>query len=532
MMGVFIIKSEIKNGKLFIYLSGRIDSGNSQNIERESIDIIDKAGNIPLVFDAEALEYISSAGLRIILRLKKKEPDISFINVSLYVYDVLETTGFTEIMTVEKAYRVVSVDGCEEIGRGSNGTIYRLNRDMVVKVYRNADALEDIRHEREVARLALILGIPTAISYDVVRVGDSYGSVFELLNARSFSEIIAQEPDKIDWCVNEYVSMLKKIHSTTVPEGKLPDMKKIALSWASFLRDYLPESSSTKLISLVEAVPANDHMIHGDYHTKNLELQNDEVLLIDMDTLAVGDPIFELASMFNAFIGFHELDHENVKRFQGFDFETSTEFWKKVLRLYLGTDNESKLKEVEDKARMIGYTRLIRRSIRRNVTSSAKGNKELEYHTAQLISLLDKYDSLVFSQNEIIVEADVSKLDDILDFINAHLQKTSCLPKERMQIAVAAEEIFVNIANYAYAPSKGNASVRVEVSQKPVTVTLTFIDNGKPYDPLKKADPDITLPANERPIGGLGIFMVKKTMDDVNYEYADGKNILRLKKNI
>ena len=326
--------------------------------------------------------------------------------------------------------------------------------------------------------------------------------------------------------------MLKKIHSTTVPEGKLPDMKKIALSWASFLRDYLPESSSTKLISLVEAVPANDHMIHGDYHTKNLELQNDEVLLIDMDTLAVGDPIFELASMFNAFIGFHELDHENVKRFQGFDFETSTEFWKKVLRLYLGTDNESKLKEVEDKARIIGYTRLIRRIIRRNVTSSAKEKKELEYHTAQLISLLDKYDSLVFSPNEIIVEADVSKLDDILDFINAHLQKTSCLPKERMQIAVAAEEIFVNIANYAYAPSKGNASVRVEVSQKPVTVTLTFIDNGKPYDPLKKADPDITLPANERPIGGLGIFMVKKTMDDVNYEYADGKNILRLKKNI
>ena len=99
-----------------------------------------------------------------------------------------------------------------------------------------------------------------------------------------------------------------------------------------------------------------------------------------------------------------------------------------------------------------------------------------------------------------------------------------------MQIALAVEEIFVNIANYAYNPGKGNATVRVEVEKDPLTVTITFIDGGVPYDPLKKDDPDVTLSAEERSIGGLGVFLVKKTMDDVSYEYKDGKNILSIKK--
>ena len=101
-----------------------------------------------------------------------------------------------------------------------------------------------------------------------------------------------------------------------------------------------------------------------------------------------------------------------------------------------------------------------------------------------------------------------------------------------MQISLAAEEVFVNIAHYAYAPDKGRAVVRVEVSGDPVSVTITFMDHGMPYDPLGNEDPDLTLSAEERQIGGLGVFLVKKTMDDVNYEYKNGQNILTLKKNL
>ena len=515
-----------------IRLSGRIDSNNAAQLEKDILARLSAGGASAVILDAQDLDYISSAGLRVILRIRKTYQDVRIVNVNSDVYEILDMTGFTEMLPVEKAYRVVSVEGCEEIGRGANGAIYRIDQDNVVKVYINADALEDIQHEREVAKLALILGIPTAISYDVVRVGDSYGSVFELLNASSFSKILAREPEKTDWCVKEYVELLKIIHGTLVPEGKLPDIKETVRGWAAFMKDYLPAEAGAKLCAMVEEVPHDDHMIHGDYHTKNVMLQNDEVLLIDMDTLAVGHPIFELASMFNSFVGYSEYDHDTILKFQGFDFETGSTFWHKALSAYLGTANERKIREVEDKARIIGYTRMIRRSIRRGGLDSEAGRAEIAFWKERLLALLDKYDTLLFNANELELEAVLENLAEVQAFVEEHLEAADCPMKARMQISLAVEEIFVNIARYAYAPEKGNAAVRVEISDAPVSVTLTFVDNGVPYDPLAKQDPDVSLPAQERDIGGLGIFMTKKVMDDVAYEYRDGQNILTLKKHL
>ncbi|MCR4963514.1 MAG: anti-sigma factor antagonist [Firmicutes bacterium] len=516
-----------------IDLAGRIDSNNAARIEEEIFaQLKDTAEGSALLLDAADLDYISSAGLRVILRLKKAYPDICIANVNSEVFEILEMTGFTEMMTVEKAYRVVSVEGCEEIGRGANGTIYRIDQDNVVKVYNNADALADIQHEREMAKLALILGIPTAISYDVVKVGNSYGSVFELLNARSFSKILAQEPEKMDWCVQEYVDMLQKIHGTLVPPGKLPDMKETALGWARFMQDHLPEAAGKKLLALIEAVPHDGHMLHGDYHTKNLELQNDEVLLIDMDTLSVGHPIFELASMYNAFIGYSEFDHDNIKAFMGFDWDTGLAFWRKSLSAYLGTNNPRKNQEVEDKARVVGYARMIRRSIRRHGLESEQGRAEIAHWKEELLELLEKTDTLLFAPNELELEAVAENLPEVQAFVDEHLEASGCPAKAQMQIGVAVEEIFINIANYAYKPDKGKATVRVEVSENPVVVSITFVDHGVPYDPLAKEDPDVTTAAADREIGGLGIFMTKNLMDDVSYAYRDGQNILTLKKSL
>ena len=526
------VTGAFKDGSLEIILDGRIDSTNAAEAESGIKELLDGRENVPVIVNARNLEYISSAGLRVLLHLKKQNADLKIINVSLEVYEILDMTGFTQMMEVQKAFREVSVEGCEEIGHGANGTLYRIDQDNVVKVYKNADALADIQHEREVARLALILGIPTAISYDVVRVGNSFGSVFELLNARSFSSILATEPEKMDWCVNEYVKVLKKIHATEVPEGKLPDMRETALSWADFVKDYLPEKHAAKLFSLIQSIPHDDHMIHGDYHTQNLMVQGEDILLIDMDTLAVGHPIFELGSIFNAFVGFSEQDHSVILHFQGFDFETAQTFFHKVMKAYLGTDDEEWIRSVVDKARIIGYTRLMRREIRRHGLETEEGKAKIAFWQEKLGELLEKTDTLLYDRNELDIEADVANLPQVLEFVEKHLADADCPMKASMQITVAVEEIFVNIANYAYAPDRGRARVRVEISQEPIVVTVTFIDKGVPYDPLGKQDPDVTLPASERAIGGLGIFLVKKTMDDVTYEYKDGQNILRLKKNL
>ena len=134
---------------------------------------------------------------------------------------------------------------------------------------------------------------------------------------------------------------------------------------------------------------------------------------------------------------------------------------------------------------------------------------------------------------ELEIAAEIEKLPEVLSFIERHLEEADCPPKAQMQLAIAAEEIFVNIAHYAYAPETGDATVRVEVSSsEPVTVAITFIDRGVPFDPLAKPDPDVTLSAEDREIGGLGIYMTKKSMDDVRYEYKDGQNILRLEKKL
>ena len=133
---------------------------------------------------------------------------------------------------------------------------------------------------------------------------------------------------------------------------------------------------------------------------------------------------------------------------------------------------------------------------------------------------------------EITIEAKIENLDEVLGFVDGQLEELECPMKAQMQIDVAVEEIFVNIASYAYAPGVGNAVVRFESSQDPASVTITFIDSGIPYDPVHKDDPDVTLSAEERGIGGLGIYMAKKAMDDMKYVYRDGQNILSISKSI
>ena len=133
---------------------------------------------------------------------------------------------------------------------------------------------------------------------------------------------------------------------------------------------------------------------------------------------------------------------------------------------------------------------------------------------------------------ELTIAATVENIETVTDFVNEQLEALDCPMKAQMQIDIAIDELFGNIAHYAYNPEVGDAIVRVEVVEDPLAVVITFIDQGVPYDPLAKADPNTTLSAEEREIGGLGIFMVKKSMDEIAYEYKDGQNILKIKKRL
>ena len=379
---------------LYIAVEGRIDVSNSAEAEAQIDSIKKQNPGKHTVIDADKLEYISSAGLRVILKLRKEEPKLAIINVSPEVYEIFDMTGFTDMVTIEKAYRKMSVDGCEFIAKGANGAVYRYDNETIVKIYFAKDALPEIKQERENARRAFILGINTAIPYGIVRIGENYGTVTELLNATSVTKLIRANTDDLTQAATYYIDMLKSIHAINVDDGVVPDMKEIALGWADFVGPHIPQEQYNKLRQLIQAVPKQNTMMHGDYHTNNIMVQNGQPLLIDMDTLCMGHPIFELGSMFNAFVGYAELDHSNMMDFFGYSFETAGKFWNLSLQMYLGTDDEQVCQSVAEKAMVIGYTRMLRRAIRR--TNDADSPAKIARCKEMLAYLLNKVDTLIF----------------------------------------------------------------------------------------------------------------------------------------
>lgn len=387
---------ELKEKVLTIYLEGRIDSYNAETAEKELNDVRSANSYESIIFDAENLKYISSAGLRVVLRTRKAEPTLKIINACPDVYDIFEMTGFTEMIPVEKAFRRLSVDGCEAIGRGAKGVVYRYDPDTIIKVYKNPDSLPDIKNERVLARKAFVLGIPTAISYDVVKVGESYGSVFELLDAKSFSQLIAENPEKLDEYVKIYAELLKKIHTTQVKSDDMPDIKKTVFKWISADAPYLEAGQVEKLESLVRDVPDTLNMLHCDYHTNNIMMQNGEALLIDMDTLAHGHPVFELANVYITYVGFGEEKPSIVEKFIGLPYETAVLIWEKFLPEYLGTNDAEKIKETEDKIKLLSYTRLMRHTVRRGGADTDEGRKTIKLCAENIGRLLENISTLEF----------------------------------------------------------------------------------------------------------------------------------------
>ena len=394
------ITYELQNNQLVIAFHGRIDSAIAPEAEGLISQALDNCPSSEIVLDFDELEYISSAGLRLLLKIRKQCPSTRIINASSEVFDILEMTGFSELIHVEKAYRRVSLEDCELIARGANGAVYRFtkgkDKESILKVSLHEDSLSEINRELAITRRAFVLGVPTTFTFDVVRVGDNYGAIYELLNSQPLSAMISGDPASLDECVSIFVDLLKTLHSKEADPGEFPSQKKEVLGWVDFLKEYLPENIWEKLYRMVNAVPENNHLVHGDFHGRNIILQNGEPMLIDMDTLSQGDPIFEFASIFNAYKGFSILDEKIVMDFQGISRDTAHEFLKKVYISYFETEDAEKLQEYEDKSALVGYARLLRRTIRRGDPKDETVIKTKEFYRNEVCRLTEKLDCLTF----------------------------------------------------------------------------------------------------------------------------------------
>ena len=389
------IKSSNDGKILKLYFCGRVDSTNASEAETLADKICNEETYENIVLDFDDLEYISSAGLRIILKLKKASPDIKIINANNEVFEILEMTGFAEIIPVQKAYKKVSVKGCECVGRGAKGAVYRLNGDTVVKVYFSSDSLAAIKNEHRLAKKAFVLGIPTAISFDVVMADGKLGSMFELLDAKSFSQIVRENPACAEDYANQMADLLKTIHETIVGKDDMPDANDYARKWLSADEPYFTDEVNRKLKKLVDETPDTLNMLHMDFHSNNIMLQKGEALLIDMDTLSHGYKIFELANVYITYVAFGVVEPKIVENFVGLDYETAKKMWYHFIRRYLGTEDEETVSDVENKVELMALARLLRHTVKRDTTSD-EAKKTIAYVQERVPYLLGKVDSLEF----------------------------------------------------------------------------------------------------------------------------------------
>ena len=316
-----------------LILAGRLDTATSA---KASADIERALATVPVISrltcDAGQLEYISSSGLRILLSLAKRYKDFRITEVQSLVYEVLDTTGFTKMMTVERALRQLSVEGCEVIGVGGVGTVYRLDGDTIIKVFREGTTIEEVRREITMSKEAFVMGMPTAISFDVVRVGSQYGLVYELLQADTLSACIKREPERIDEFARKYAELFHQLHAIEVPgESSVPCAIERERQQIRHIRRYFPQESIDLMLRIVDAIPNANRLLHLDLQTKNAMVQDGQLMLIDMGEVGYGHPLLDLGHAYSAMVTLVG-DYDKII---GMPRELGRELWSRAIDYYL-----------------------------------------------------------------------------------------------------------------------------------------------------------------------------------------------------
>ena len=383
------MKFDKSKQNLVVFPKGRIDSSTASDVEKEIFDIVEKnPGFKKLILDFSEVEYISSAGLRSILRIKQAHEDLSIIETSLEVYDTFSMTGFTELMEIRKALRKVDISKATVVGDGFFSTVYRLDGDTIVKVFNRTSDPHQIERELKLAKQAFILGIPTALSFDTVKVGDKLGVIFEMLDCSSLKTMVSEHPERLNEYVNKYAELLKKINSTVCDSPEIPKMKEAYQAKVELIKPYLDDKHYQKLKKIVDNIEDRSTFIHGDCHFKNIMVQGEDLILIDMDTLSVGHPIFEYAQLYSTYVAFEEDEPGNVKKFLGIEYEDSKRLFYALVERGLGKDDE----ELLNKIKLIAYLHMTWW----NRINEPDNKVRLEGCKGRLLSLLDKVDDVNF----------------------------------------------------------------------------------------------------------------------------------------
>ena len=347
---------KLDNGLLTVSMKGRLDTEASVKFETEFMQICKENAHDSLVVDATGLEYIASSGLRTILKMAKSEKNFRIENVAPTVYSVFEMTGFSRIIKISKALRKIDLEACERIGFGGNGAVYRVSEDEIVKVNYDPETYEGLAKELTKAKEAFLLGIPTAISFDMVDCGDGKrGVVYETIKSRTLGETMQSNPDRMEELTEKYVEQLNLLHSTSTDNPIFSSAKEYYSKQVESASKFFTPEEGEQLKLILEALPEGDRLVHCDAHPKNIMVQNGEFLWIDMEQMSVGHPIYDLISIAVILNGMRT--DEMIMGIAGMDNATVALLKNCFIRKYFKTEEPEM---IEKFGSMLNALRLIR----------------------------------------------------------------------------------------------------------------------------------------------------------------------------
>ena len=333
------------------WLEGRITSDNADDVANAIVGAVVEQRSARVTLDVGGVEYISSAGLRVIMYLYKTYDRVEVINAKPAVYDVFRMTGMTEVMKVSRALRDMDVSGLSQIGAGACGKVYRVNAEQVVKVY-DSDRFtpERVERERKIARETFIHGIPSAIPFETVRVGEERGIVYELVDARNIGEVVSADPGSCGMWARRMAELAAQIHATVFEDGLLPDARRIHSSWIDRMEAARVYGNATiaALRAFVDAIPVANTFVHGDFHPANVMVMPDgELLLIDMGDASVGHPGLDMAGTYHV-VRVAARRQDGAQRFCSMPFDLLSRFWDMFVREYYHVSDDATIAELED----------------------------------------------------------------------------------------------------------------------------------------------------------------------------------------
>jgi uncharacterized protein (TIGR02172 family) len=349
------ITSQRTEQRLTLALCGRLDATSAPALEAA----LQLEGMRELVMDLQACDFISSAGLRGILKAIKETARINasllLVGAQPNVMSVLEVTGLTRLVTVKPKAREISIEGLEFISAGMCGQCFRIDRETIVKLYNEGVEPRIAEQEKEFAKAAFVMGIPTAISYDVVSCGNRTGVVYEMLDAQLFSQLIRDDPQAVDAHAKTLADVARMIHTTPGDPALFPDIKH-RLRGAIRQMDFLSAPQIDILLAKLESIPDADTCVHFDLHTSNIMMREGEPVLIDMGDMSMGSYLFDVG-LLCCIYGLPELGSSEVVT--KIPNDTGAKLWQGFIKYYFADKPPEEFEFFQRNMHFLASLRLI-----------------------------------------------------------------------------------------------------------------------------------------------------------------------------